>query len=192
MGADGGCKEVVRKLQAFAALKVDRLPSSSTAAYCKARQKLNQASLKLIFKHAAESTQAVRDMEGLNGHRVIAVVDGTAMSMPGRPMLRKQWNTFRSGDIFWEIKDFVVIMTNPALRVEVLIQSLRLLGVCMSARQVLLFQSFAGSKDASMMVRMKELEAENSRLKRMYAEERLKYEIIQEAMVKIPEGHTKW
>jgi len=192
VGADGGCKEVVRKLQAFAALKVDRLPSSSTAAYCKARQKLNQASLKLIFKHAAESTQAVRDMEGLNGHRVIAVVDGTAMSMPGRPMLRKQWNTFRSGDIFWEIKDFVVIMTNPALRVEVLIQSLRLLGVCMSARQVLLFQSFAGSKDASMMVRMKELEAENSRLKRMYAEERLKYEIIQEAMVKIPEGHTKW
>ncbi len=41
-----------------------------------------------------------------------------------------------------------------------------------------------GGMDASMMSRMKELEAENSRLKRMYAEECLKYEIIQEAMAK--------
>jgi len=38
--------------------------------------------------------------------------------------------------------------------------------------------------DASMMVRMKELEAENSRLKRMYAEERLKYDLVQEALSK--------
>ena len=36
--------------------------------------------------------------------------------------------------------------------------------------------------DASLMARMKELEAENARLKKMYAEERLKAEIIQEAM----------
>lgn len=34
------------------------------------------------------------------------------------------------------------------------------------------------------MVRLKELEAENTRLKKMYVEERLKAEIIQEAMVK--------
>ena len=38
--------------------------------------------------------------------------------------------------------------------------------------------------DASLMARMKELEAENARLKKMYAEERLKAEIIQEAMAK--------
>lgn len=38
--------------------------------------------------------------------------------------------------------------------------------------------------DASLMARLKELEAENNRLKKMYAEERLKYEIIQEAMAK--------
>jgi putative transposase len=38
--------------------------------------------------------------------------------------------------------------------------------------------------DASLMARMKELEEENRRLKKMYAEERLKSEIIQEAMVK--------
>ncbi len=34
------------------------------------------------------------------------------------------------------------------------------------------------------MSRMKALEEENRRLKKMYAEERLKYEIIQETMAK--------
>jgi putative transposase len=41
-----------------------------------------------------------------------------------------------------------------------------------------------GGMDVSMMTRMKELEEENRRLKKMYAEERLKAEIIQEAMSK--------
>ena len=38
--------------------------------------------------------------------------------------------------------------------------------------------------EASLMARMRELEAENARLKKMYAEERLKAEIMQEAMAK--------
>jgi putative transposase len=41
-----------------------------------------------------------------------------------------------------------------------------------------------GGMDASLMTRMKELEDENRRLKKMYAEERLKAEVIQEAMAK--------
>ena len=41
-----------------------------------------------------------------------------------------------------------------------------------------------GGMDASMMSRLKELEAENSRLKKMYAEERLKAEILKEAIEK--------
>ena len=41
-----------------------------------------------------------------------------------------------------------------------------------------------GGMDASMMKRMKELEDENRRLKKMYAEERLKAEIVQEALSK--------
>jgi putative transposase len=41
-----------------------------------------------------------------------------------------------------------------------------------------------GGMDASLMARLKELEEENRRLKKMYAEERLKAEIIQEAMAK--------
>jgi len=41
-----------------------------------------------------------------------------------------------------------------------------------------------GGMDASMMKRMKELETENRRLKKMYAEERLKCEIAREAIEK--------
>ena len=39
-----------------------------------------------------------------------------------------------------------------------------------------------GGMDASMMKRLKELEDENKRLKKMYAEERLKAEIRREAL----------
>lgn len=46
------------------------------------------------------------------------------------------------------------------------------------------WRSRYGGMDASMMSRLKELEDENRRLKKMYAEERLKSEIIQEAMAK--------
>ena len=41
-----------------------------------------------------------------------------------------------------------------------------------------------GGMDVSMMSRLKELEAENNRLKKMYAEERLKAEILKEAIEK--------
>ncbi len=41
-----------------------------------------------------------------------------------------------------------------------------------------------GGMDASLMRQLKDLEEENRRLKKMYAEERLKYEIVQEALEK--------
>ena len=41
-----------------------------------------------------------------------------------------------------------------------------------------------GGMDTPMMVRMKELEAENARLKKMYIEEKLKAEILNEAITK--------
>jgi putative transposase len=41
-----------------------------------------------------------------------------------------------------------------------------------------------GGMDVSMMARLKELEEENRRLKKMYAEERLKAEILNEAITK--------
>jgi putative transposase len=41
-----------------------------------------------------------------------------------------------------------------------------------------------GGMDAALMTRMKQLEAENARLKKMYAEERLKADILKEAIEK--------
>jgi putative transposase len=46
------------------------------------------------------------------------------------------------------------------------------------------WRSKYGGLDVSMMSRLKELEAENSRLKKMYAEERLNSEILKEALEK--------
>lgn len=46
------------------------------------------------------------------------------------------------------------------------------------------WRSKYGGMDASLMARLKELEDENRRLKKMYAEERLKAEIIKEALEK--------
>lgn len=46
------------------------------------------------------------------------------------------------------------------------------------------WRSKYGGMDASMMSRMKELEAENARLRKMYIEEKLKAEIAAEALQK--------
>jgi putative transposase len=46
------------------------------------------------------------------------------------------------------------------------------------------WRSKYGGMDVSLMSRLKELEAENARLKKMYAEERLKAEIVQDALEK--------
>ena len=46
-----------------------------------------------------------------------------------------------------------------------------------------------GGIDVSMMSRMKELEEENRRLKKMYLEEKLKAEIVSEALEKKWWGH---
>ena len=46
------------------------------------------------------------------------------------------------------------------------------------------WRSKYGGMDASMMSRMKELEEENRRLRKMYMEEKLKAEIVAEALTK--------
>ena len=54
----------------------------------------------------------------------------------------------------------------------------------MSSATFYKWRSKYGGMDVSMMTRLKALEEENRRLKKMYAEERLKYEIVQEALQK--------
>ena len=46
------------------------------------------------------------------------------------------------------------------------------------------WRSKFGGMDASLMVRMKELEEENRRLRKMYVEEKLKAEVVSEALAK--------
>ena len=52
----------------------------------------------------------------------------------------------------------------------------------MSSATYYKWRSRYGGMDASLMTRLKELEDENRRLKKMYAEERLKAQIRQEAL----------
>jgi len=54
----------------------------------------------------------------------------------------------------------------------------------MSSATFYKWRSKFGGMDASLMARMKELEEENRRLKKMYVEERLKAEIVAEALAK--------
>ncbi len=95
LDADGGCQEVVRKIQAFAAMKAKPLPSSSTAAYCQARKKLDLPSLEAILQQTAQRLQVVADPGRLNGRRVI-VVDGTGLSMPDTVANQQVWPQPRS------------------------------------------------------------------------------------------------
>lgn len=153
LDADGGCKEVVSKLQSYASLKGMKIPSSSTASYCTARQKLSPLMLKKIFVHTAAHSHRENKRKSLCNRRVI-VVDGTGISMPDTaenqkiwpqsasqkvgcgfptaricacfsldtgallnyevgnkksselPLFRKQWHTFKRGDIFLGDKGF--------------------------------------------------------------------------------------
>ena len=52
----------------------------------------------------------------------------------------------------------------------------------MSSASFYQWRSKYGGMDDSLMRRLKELEAENARLKKMYAEERIKSELRQEAL----------
>jgi len=57
--------------------------------------------------------------------------------------------------------------------------------LCNDARRsVSGIRSKYGGMDAALISRLKELEVENARLKKMYAEERLKSDILQDAMSK--------
>jgi putative transposase len=56
--------------------------------------------------------------------------------------------------------------------------------LCISTATFYKWRAKYGGMDVSMMSRMKELEDENRRLKKMYLEERLKAEIVSEALEK--------
>jgi len=88
--ADGGCKEVVIKMQAYASVNALTLPASSTSAYCQARKKLEQSELMKILKHTAKRLDSIPERGFLKGRRVV-VVDGTGVSMPDTEANQEEW-----------------------------------------------------------------------------------------------------
>ena len=90
LDADGGCKEVIRKLQAYASIKGVKVPSSSTASYCTARKKLDEEMLSEILEHTVEQL-AKEPAIGLLKNRRVVVVDGTGVSMPDTQANQEVW-----------------------------------------------------------------------------------------------------
>jgi hypothetical protein len=90
LDADGGCMEVIRKLQSYASLKGIKIPSSSTASYCTARKRLPEQLLSDILAHTADRLGQLPESGILNKRRVI-VVDGTGVSMPDTPGNQEIW-----------------------------------------------------------------------------------------------------
>jgi hypothetical protein len=88
--ADGGCLEVVRKIQAYASAGGLKLPASSSSAYCQARKKLETSELMDILKHTANRLDSMPERGFLKGRRVI-VADGTGVSMPDTPANQAEW-----------------------------------------------------------------------------------------------------
>lgn len=88
---DGGCREVVSKLQAYAVMKSLSVPSSSPAAYCNARKKLTEEDLETIFGHTASGMADCCTGTDLVGGRRVIVVDGTGVSMPDTAANQAVW-----------------------------------------------------------------------------------------------------
>ncbi len=132
LDADGGCKEVIRKLQAYASIKGVKIPSSSTASYCTARKKLDEKMLSDILEHTAEKLEEMPDTVtnqkswpqssllksgcsfpiahicacfSLQTGALLSYEVGNKKSSE-LTMLRKQWQIFKAGDIFLADKGF--------------------------------------------------------------------------------------
>jgi hypothetical protein len=99
LDADGGCKEVIRKLQSYASIKGVKVPSSSTAAYCTARKRLDEQMLSNILRHTSDKLEEMPETGLMNNRRVI-IVDGTGISMPDTLANQEIWpqsSTQKSG-----------------------------------------------------------------------------------------------
>ena len=90
LNADASCQEVVKKLQAYSALRKMKLPSSATSAYCRARKKLSLEELKKIFEYSYQSLEILAGKRDYWGRRVV-VVDGTGVSMPDTEENQQVW-----------------------------------------------------------------------------------------------------
>jgi hypothetical protein len=89
LSPESPCRETVRKVQAWYALRRQPPPGSGTAAYCRARSRLSLETLLGIHRHTAVELQRRVTREQLWCGRRVKVVDGTGLSMPDTPANQK-------------------------------------------------------------------------------------------------------
>lgn len=89
---DGSCQEVVHKLKSYASLRGMQIPSSSTAAYTKARQRLGEEELEKILDYTSEIDEDLIEEKSICLGRRVVVVDGTGLSMPDTKKNREKWD----------------------------------------------------------------------------------------------------
>jgi hypothetical protein len=82
LSPESPCRETVRKVQAWYALRRQPRPGSGTAAYCRARSRLSRDTPLGIHRHTADELQRRVSREQLWCGRHVKVVDGTGVSMP--------------------------------------------------------------------------------------------------------------
>jgi hypothetical protein len=90
LSPDGGCKEVVKKIQSYSSERGLEIPSSSTASYCAARNKLPQEMLDEVIGKTAKYLDRMSNMYSFHNRRVV-VVDGTGFSMPDTEANQQEW-----------------------------------------------------------------------------------------------------
>lgn len=91
LSAERSCSEVVQAFLAWRADKQQAQASPNTAAYCRARQRLELSALQsaqhTLGAHVAQQAQPDRQWHG----RRVVVVDGTGLSMPDTPENQKEY-----------------------------------------------------------------------------------------------------
>lgn len=90
LSPDGGCKEVVKRIQSYCSERGLEIPSSSTASYCAARGKLSGNELAEILERVAENLDNASGARSFHDRRVV-VVDGTGFSMPDTEENQGEW-----------------------------------------------------------------------------------------------------
>jgi hypothetical protein len=85
------CREIVRKVQAWYALRDTSVPDSGTSAYCQARSRLPLPRLMELHQRLADKLSARIATPNLWLGRRVKVVDGTGLSMSDTAAHQKEW-----------------------------------------------------------------------------------------------------
>jgi hypothetical protein len=86
-----GCREIVRKIQGWYAIKKCRIPSEKTGAFCQARKRLPLDTLRAVHEYTARAVnrEVITDEQWHN--RAVKLIDGSCLSMPDTPENQREF-----------------------------------------------------------------------------------------------------